>query len=546
MKVNQKSLRNSGVALVTVLVITAVTLALGYAALTISLSVLQGSKSAEHSVQARMNAESGLDAVLIFLEDRFSEHKNTEAGDVVIPKIVSASGNLLDSGVDYSFSGPGIPEFIDKFSVNLSIDGKALGGATYMTSAQVYYEPGEGEAGPNIENPVSIITQLYRGISACGTMGIAAGGQILGDGNVFAKENVTISGGTLIKGNLYTLGSFRSVESALVSGSLFALGNVTIGANSVRYGDIWSEQNVTLSGTVNVGSIYSNGKISFPGWSSRVYGEVNAGLNVEYLNRVTIDIEPVQQGLGNFVDLNFDICDVDPITTEVNFIKSNIVNSNINVDAYNEQNMYWDLTPNSISSYKGVSNQGGVIQKLGFISYSVTPTMINFLDSPTPVMRVSSFNVDQNGVIRVFGGDVTLFVDNPISILRPGGLVIDSDSSLTIITPQRISLTEGGGSPGWNVINDLGVPSLRFFTSYTSETTDGFYATGGQEMRALVYSPNSPISLVSGAQLTGAAVGKNITLSGGAKLEFDKGLLDLITEIDPSATEGGLVVVKRR
>lgn len=137
-------LNNSGVALVTVLVITAVALALGYAALTISLSVLQGSKAAESSVQARLNAESGLDLLFVGL----SRHLVIEGKDIRsftnadIPKTSQFNQDSFTLLTPLPITNQG-PEF------RFAIEGRGVGASKYLSTAVIEHHVSSGESTSN-------------------------------------------------------------------------------------------------------------------------------------------------------------------------------------------------------------------------------------------------------------------------------------------------------------------------------------------------------------------------------------------------------------
>lgn len=260
MKTNPNNQLSSGIALVTVLVITAVTLALGYAALTISLSVLQGSKSAEHSVQARMNAESGLDAVLVYLDDRLQE--NDELNVIsLIPRVVSMNSLAMSFGENYNFIRP--PTVSPLGDTHIEIGGYGPDNAVYITSADIFYNLGSGtdtdpDATPN--NPSTIYDVLYRGVTSCSILDVNGSGQILGGAYVYSSDDVILSSG-----------------DGRIEGDIRTTGSVDVSGSAKVYGDIWSSESVTLTG----GQTEVNGNIASGGDLSIASANINGYLVID-------------------------------------------------------------------------------------------------------------------------------------------------------------------------------------------------------------------------------------------------------------------------
>lgn len=134
-------------------------------------------------------------------------------------------------------------------------------------------------------------------------------------GDIHATEDVTLSHGTTVDGNIYTNSSITlNSSNAKVTGDIHAGGNVSLGSNAnvkniyaegdiilgssakveniftsgrttlnssnTVNGDIHSMGNVTLGSNVNVKNIFTNGNVYFSSWGYIVNGNIHAAGDV--------------------------------------------------------------------------------------------------------------------------------------------------------------------------------------------------------------------------------------------------------------------------
>lgn len=303
---HMKASRNSGIALVTVLLVAAVTIALAYGALSISTSALRGTKGAESSIQARLNAESGLDASFVYIEDLFRKEENASAFDY-IPSITPNHGPELAFNETYKFAQKPI---LVGDNITLIVNGHVSTSDTvYTTNADVYYNPGGGGSStdPNAspENPTVIQDLMYRGITSCSVVQTGGSSVFLGGGHIYVEENASInSGSAVVEGHFYSPKSV-TITNTKLTGSVTAQGDITINngkkddiyANLLSagriqstnsgaiFGDIKSHEDITLSGgdgdSITTGTIAAIGNVTINNKTvnSNVYaqGDIDLG-----------------------------------------------------------------------------------------------------------------------------------------------------------------------------------------------------------------------------------------------------------------------------
>lgn len=541
MRNRRHRLNNSGVALVTVLAITAVALALGYAALTISLSVLQGSKATESSVQARLNAESGLDAAFVLLEDYFSRDEDLEDVSFVIPNIVFGNNSSLQNTIDYSLSSTDYPQIIRGDTVVFAVDGKHRLNSTYTTTAEVLYRPAASGPPSYITDPDSFESQLYRGITSCSKLGVAGGGRIFGGGSILSKDNIVLTGGSAVEGDVYTRGSFTIGGGAKVEGNIFSKGLVTLNS-ATQYGSVFSEADIVLTNSpTTIHSMTANGNINFSGKESTVITDVYAGGFILGAGAATIKGNEAQ-GRGPLVSIDFNVCDTPPIQNSVDRLKKSLPDPFDEINGSPQHLISWEITPTSIIVEDTRWNANPP-----FIHLNAPPKEVEFLGNRLSIMRVKSMQTSDGTRFHITGGDVVLFVDDGVNFKTPDNIKIDSDSSLTIITPKQISFSYGGGpNTAWSLLNDYGNPSLTLISSFSSLTNSGFSAEGSAFVNAVVYVPQSKATIAAGSTLNGAIVANEVVVANDGEINFHNGLLDLIGDTNSPEGETNIVVLKRR
>lgn len=287
-----KNNKQSGVALVTVLLVAAVTIALAYGALTVSLNTLQGSKAAESSVQARLNAESGLDATFVYLEERFRANEDFKIFSH-IPAIKTENSATMEQGKTYAF--PTDPE---RFSVDdtfhIALDGYTSDGSTYQTNADVYYNPGSNgqiDTEASEERPSTIHDVLYRGVTSCSITDVSGSGQILGARYIFSSDDVILKAGDgLIEANIHTTGKVSVTGGARIEGDVTASKSISVtGGSTTINGVLHSGGSLDMSGSSRVnGDVFIEGDITISGGSTVITGDVFSNGLIKILNDAKI------------------------------------------------------------------------------------------------------------------------------------------------------------------------------------------------------------------------------------------------------------------
>jgi Tfp pilus assembly protein PilX len=162
--------------------------------------------------------------------------------------------------------------------------------------------------------------------------------------------------------------------------------------------------------------------------------------------------------------------------------------------------------------------------------------------NPSPALTASTnYNANQTlppgnySNIKVTGGKTLT--------LSPGtynfnSLTLTGGSDITVNPPGQVVLEiAGAGSPsnaldlsGGSVVNGGGVLA-NFQIVYNG--TGSINLSGGANSAAVVYAPNSPVSLTGGSPWFGAIVGNTFTDTGGAAVHFDRALLKNVQTVGP-------------
>lgn len=490
--------KNSGVALVTVLVITAVTLALGYAALTISLSVLQGSKAAEHSVQARLNAESGLDAILVGIEKNLTDKTSEDnlGHHVYNPPLIS---NINDIQLTFEAS-----DVISKEAghFHFRVDGKGfLNSATYIVEASVRL----GSTTPEQDNggigtpgfPIS-----DAAIIANSSISFTGSAEVLGD--IYAKGPINFSGGNVdIFGNVISTGSPSTV-----------CGNPNTNTNSPsNYIGVVFHQSDRVHGDV-----YSSCDIKFVNWHSYVYGNGRANRGF-----VTTSGRPLSQHITEYDPLNpftpsitsfDDPLDIDEFVELFSAIETN--------GKFNSNDWHiWEFT--SLNSEVSVKRQG-VLQN--FIHETV-----NVFGVSRPVFAFDGFELNSQEL--VINGDVIIYSSQEVSFNNGRQITITPNSSLTIITPKGVKFKIAIYSES---------PEQLLVYSSTSKEIIG---SDHQSFYVGIYAPKASVSINGSGEVWGVVYGKDVTVDGRGAVRFHPTLLsDMTTQ--PEYGSPNQIEVSRR
>jgi hypothetical protein len=123
---------------------------------------------------------------------------------------------------------------------------------------------------------------------------------------------------------------------------------------------------------------------------------------------------------------------------------------------------------------------------------------------------------------------VSIGTYNLNSLMLSGNSILVVDSGPVVMNIAGNSLSGGGTAidlSGGSMSNVSGMPSnLQFYYGGSRSTK----LSGGAGDFAVVYAPNSPITLSGGSHFYGAIVGSTITLSGGTAVHYDRSLPNIV------------------
>lgn len=134
---------------------------------------------------------------------------------------------------------------------------------------------------------------------------------------------------------------------------------------------------------------------------------------------------------------------------------------------------------------------------------------------------VRTNNVNLNNRELTIDGPVILIVDNDVNMSgNSGGLTVTETGSLRIYIGEDFSVT-GKGMGNLTRLPD------RLIVFGTNETHQTFSLGGNARWEAGIYAPNADLELNGGGNeghMSGAVVGKNVTIVGGSKFHYDEDL----------------------
>jgi hypothetical protein len=228
----------------------------------------------------------------------------------------------------------------------------------------------------------------------------------------------------------------------------------------------------------------------------------------------------------------------------------NLTLNGSNVIVYGSASLPMTSTGNcSTKSLTGFSTSGGAQVAGGLVQLSqpvvyaapampspAPPTTSQSLSGSCGTISSGCTNNGSKNVILAPGtygnltasGGTTMHVSmgtyNLNSLTLSGNSILVVDSGPVVINIAGNSLTGGGTAldlSGGSMSNVSGMPSnLQFYYGGSRSTK----LSGGAGDFAVVYAPNSPITLSGGSHFYGAIVGNTITLSGGTAVHYDRSL----------------------
>lgn len=516
MRNRSPKLNNSGVALVTVLVITAVTLALGYAALTISLSVLQGSKAAESSVQARLNAESGLDAELVFISEFVKENEEVPnkatLSHVDIPAVISQSQRLL-SNKDYVLSS------VNESSLGfiIGVSGFHADDTKYFVTASVgFHGSGNSDVGPSSE--IGHINELLsRGITSCSDASLGGSSVFKGGGTFFSGGDFTFaSASPNINGTMIVAGTLTVSNDGTVTGDAYAR-NIILN-NNIKIRDLYATDSIIISAYGAINSMNANNlvRVTIPYWYSGFPGKINTPellIDVPGVEAFYRSFHVPKNPLVTIPNLN---CAEFDITDDLRSFADSITPSRATLETRQFEKLF--ITRNGVYYDSPANTVGGLeLVEATFLGRSVVVLKVDRLKK-----------IAWHETIEIGSDlDVVIISTGAAQVENPNNIIVPPTSSLTILSYGQIGLYQG--STRSSTIQSVGNYNQSRLSLFSlSASNNAVTVNDYGEYSALIYAPRGTVSVTGSAALRGVVLGNHFTLNNAnTTYEYDANYLNL-------------------
>jgi len=143
-------------------------------------------------------------------------------------------------------------------------------------------------------------------------------------------------------------------------------------------------------------------------------------------------------------------------------------------------------------------------------------------NSDPEVYHISSFSMSGKNTITVVGPTI-IIVDGDFSLSGKAELnIVGADSYLKIYVGGDLDLT------GQGVINDEQNPeAFQVWGTAVSGAGQTIKVAGNGDLAGIVYAPNADLEIKGNGNVSGAAVGEDITLTGNAKFHYDLNLKNM-------------------
>lgn len=151
--------------------------------------------------------------------------------------------------------------------------------------------------------------------------------------------------------------------------------------------------------------------------------------------------------------------------------------------------------------------------------------------------RETSLRIDKdlktNGRLErlVVDGTLNLFVDGDFDLGDNTALEISKDAVLNIYVSGKVKLSAGSklalGAEDFMRQDSAGIerPAVSIYSDYQG-SGNGVNISGGNTTYAAIYSPGSNVNIGGGGSLYGGLRARNVSMSGGSRLEHVVGLAD--------------------
>ena len=561
--------RRRGIALISVLFVLAAILALGAGTLVLTNTNLLMTQNLVAASVARAHAEAGVDAAIAALAAAYRSTGSLPTNVTAIPGAL-----LADGAMDYAFASP--PAWSGD-TVTIRVVGRGPRNAEYVAEALVSFSGGAqsgaspftgaviGCEGVLVSNSGTVNSFDSRvGPYHASTAGRAGSVQTVEPGAL-----VQITGNSPIFGDVLSTGGVTTTGSSRVLGEIRASGDVTIGANAVYEGGIRTTGTVRLNNTATFhGDVSSNESVVFAN-GAKVHGSVFAGTGVAFNNTGARVHGSVQTG-GNVTrgHSNASVVHVDGTTTTGSAPVPNVPVAPEACDPIDVVAMAaayadlpasgtlstgwprnrWELTPSGVRYYDETWNVKAWVTDAARVAHPV-----EMFGRPVTMIKTNDINLG-NGELRISGGDVVLYVDGNLTLGTGGGagLIIDPDSSLTVIVTGRTRIGSSVQMAGRAPVNANGTPAFALYSTMNQANANswdpkGISVEGNSRLTAAIYAPLTNVSVNAGGGMFGSVRGRHVDVTGGAGFHYDEALGAVAGGAPGGSTAGeGMRVLARR
>lgn len=354
--------------------------------------------------------------------------------------------------------------------------------------------------------------------------------------------SVELTGNAPIYGTVNSTGSVEVTGSSSIYGNVNATGTVSLdGGGSVIHGSVSTTGNIDFGSSAVVrGNVSANGDIAFKNSGAQVTGNAQAGGNLTGARKNKPPSEhvggTVQSGTNpNNPGVAQTPCDPLGVDNLISDFNKKFSTGPMDIGPWTYRNV--KLTPDGVSYYDPTWN----VQSW---KKDATRTMeeVELFGDTTQFLKVSDFDLGQNGNLEISGGDVVLMVDGDMNIGGNTSITIAPGSSLTVVLTGRFdlqgSVTVNGGDP----IDSSGKIPFALFSSYEDTSkkgnSDGVQLRGNTDMAAVIYAPKSNISVSGSGDLFGQLRGKTVEATGAGGIHYDVALEEFGVDTE-SGGEGG-------
>ncbi|WP_146142934.1 PilX N-terminal domain-containing pilus assembly protein [Halomonas sp. ND22Bw] len=549
--------REKGAALLVVLSLLTVSLMMGLSSMQSSLIDERLAGNYKAATQAQMGAEQALSEAWKLLRDggepdwiSIDDFSVDDVSDMAFPDIKSGADNecdapllcyyqyVEDDGDKYivamgGVSGGGgvrsLPVVAEVVSAGaeeydkgvVGCEGIRLGGGPQVDS----YNSSYGAYGESVVVDGQEVFNGLRREAVVKALSEGASLSLSGNSPVYGRVEVpgdlSLDGGTPIYGNVMVDGDVDM--NGTIYGNLVAGGNVAFGTASTMEGEVTTGGNAVIGSTNNPpASITASGSVSYPEWWK--WDDAKMELAANYHEYQSPFIPPVYN--------NSERCDPVGVTSETGgpgVLFDNVWDNEdvVSISAWFEQQgcgHCYAVKGGRFSFTGGSGNNDAASTELG-------------LQGETTYLRVDQ-DVTAGGRLKqlLVKGDVTLVVDGDFDLGNNTRLVVDENSTLTVLVTGKTRL--GGGSQllsSGAFVRDVNGqekrPAIALYSSYGeyggSPNSAGVTVSGANNAFIDIVAPDTDVVITGSGSIFGALRAGWIDMRGSGDIHFDEALKEV-------------------